>query len=1151
MNKHGCQYLRALVAAVVTALTATSWAQVEVEYFIDTDPGIGQALRFSVSPDADGSVSFSPSTHDLQPGQHTLGWRAFRMSDGKRLYGPTLTQEFLVPRVDNPALVTRAEYFWDNDPGHGQGTPIVIVGGAEVNLTDIELSTVGLPAGNHLLGIRACGGEGWGPTLRQEIYVPRSMENDVKVTRVEYFFDSDPGIGQGTPIAIAAAKELNLTDVEVSTAGLSYGVHQMGIRAFGDSGWGPTVLQEFNVTMKEADMSLLSAEYFIDTDPGFGQGTPISITSRHEATFDGLGLSLSGLSQGNHLLGVRYRGTNGWSATFTSDFFLSEGDGTSVTNAEYFYDVDPGFGQGTPISITAGQEVTVDGLGLSTSDLPQGRHLLGVRYRGPQGWSVTYMSDFYNIKGDGGTIATAEYFWDVDPGYGQGTPACLTPGEEVTLEDLCIPAHEIHGDAVLYIRYRGPQGWSPTLGFAIVVEAEGTYTLNALAATDAATRTYQTLGDALSEFADRGVGADITVSVTTSDTNYALDATGETVLATFAALGESLGTTASPRTEKAIAFTAAEGSGNTLSITTTAEGLPTVVDALTHTSMENVALTINGTAYDFSTAVHRHQEIYCNQTTTAVALGSISTAITATWTAQPHQGTAIGGYQASGEGDLPAMTLTCTGTKQDSIAYAITLSDADGQTLCSYTYYIYVQPRVDATDFVALQQLYADFDGATWNGKKWNTTDNLITPDNWSGVTFDGTGRVAAIDLSSRGLTGHTLNAATLAPMTALRSLKLNYNQIDEVTGPLPATITTLELSYQHRKSGSSATMLGLESLPTQTASVGQNTGITLPNVMTYNHAGQNFNEHPTLKVYTTAYTQVGTLTWAAVNEAYTFAPSGTQVTLGQDADVVLIAGSGCGANSAIPATLHFVAGDANLSGLVDVNDVQRTLNYVLNTSGSSPFGLWSANTYTQYETDPVINIQDIVCTVDIVLDEQNGAAVKAYRANESYEINRTYETNMTYESDEAPNLFYSDGRSIMLESTEDIAAFDLELEGVSASQVRLMLSGRDWQMSVRGTARGVRLVVFSPTGETLPAGATELLRLSADGVPTNVQASSPEAETVEARVNDGVPTGIASVRNSEEEAVYDLSGKMVNGKWSNGRLPRGIYIIAGKKIAK
>ena len=809
----------------------------------------------------------------------------------------------------------------------------------------------------------------------------------------------------------------------------------------------------------------------------------------------------------------------------------------TIEHGEYFYDSDPGFGAGMPIDITAGQEVTVDGLGLSTTGLSQGRHLLGVRYRGTNGWSTTFLSDFYNIAGDGGSIATAEYFWDTDPGFGQGTPIALTPGEEVTLENLGIPSYEIHGDAVLYIRYRGPQGWSPTLGFDIVVEAEGSYALNATTATDAATRTYQTLGDALLEFADRGVGADITLNVTTTDTNYALDATGEEVLAQFAALGTSLGTTASPRTEKAIAFTAAEGSGNTLAITTTAEGLPTVVDALAHTSTENVALTINGTAYDFSAAARRHEEIFCNETTTALTLSSISTAVTATWTAQPHDGTAIGGYQASGEGDLPAMTLTCTGTKQDSIAYAITLSDAEAQTLCTYTYYIYVCPRVNATDFAALQQLYADFDGATWSGNKWNTSDDLITAGNWSGVTFDGTGRVTAIDLSKRGLTGHTLNAATLAPMTALRSLKLAYNQIDEINGLLPTTITTLDLSYQHRKSGSSSTMLGLESLTTQAVSVGQNTGITLPSAISYNHTGRNFNEHPTLKVYTTAYSQVGTLTWSAVNETYTFAPGSTQVTLEQDADVVLIAGSGSGANSAMPATLHFMAGDANLSGIVDVNDVQRTLNYVLNTSNGSAFGLWSANTYTMYETEPVINIQDIVCTVDIVLEEE-GNAVKAYKSHRANKVD---------EADEA-NTFFAENNCVYLNAADGVAAFDLQLSGVSASQVKLLLNGSHWQMVTRNTPDGVRLIVFSPTGEVLPIGTTPLLRLGAEATLCGVQATSPEAEELPAGVSDNGPTGIIVPADDDQpQTAYDLAGRKVPVR----RTGKGIYIVGGKKVAK
>lgn len=48
-------------------------------------------------------------------------------------------------------------------------------------------------------------------------------------------------------------------------------------------------------------------------------------------------------------------------------------------------------------------------------------------------------------------------------------------------------------------------------------------------------------------------------------------------------------------------------------------------------------------------------------------------------------------------------------------------------------------------------------------------------------------------------------------------------------------------------------------------------------------------------------------------------------------------------------------------------------------------------------------------------------------------------------------------------------------------------------------------------------------------------------------------PTGIESLTPSTsrkgEESIYDLQGrKIVNGKWSNGQMPKGIYIVNGRK---
>lgn len=225
------------------------------------------------------------------------------------------------------------------------------------------------------------------------------------------------------------------------------------------------------------------------------------------------------------------------------------------------------------------------------------------------------------------------------------------------------------------------------------------------------------------------------------------------------------------------------------------------------------------------------------------------------------------------------------------------------------------------------------------------------------------------------------------------------------------------------------------------------------------------------------------------------------------------------------------IFGDANLSGLVDVNDVQRTLNYVINSNNGSTFSLWAANTWN---SDDIINIQDIVCTVNIVLENQDDLTSSAPR--------RTSRAD-------AANRFYASGRNICLDAQNEISAFDLTLEGVNSSQIRLMLNSADWQMQTLDTEYGVRLVVFSPTGQSLPTGTTQVLRMSAEGLPTDAQATDANAEEVAVGVASGT-TGISALeQNGDDGYVYDLQGRKV--KEQTGRNNTRIYIKNGKKVMK
>ena len=242
---------------------------------------------------------------------------------------------------------------------------------------------------------------------------------------------------------------------------------------------------------------------------------------------------------------------------------------------------------------------------------------------------------------------------------------------------------------------------------------------------------------------------------------------------------------------------------------------------------------------------------------------------------------------------------------------------------------------------------------------------------------------------------------------------------------------------------------------------------------------------------------------------------------------------------SVLPARMHLTTGDANMSGFVDVTDVQRTLNYVIDQNNWTIFCLWAANTFTENEPADLINIQDIVATVNIVLAEQSGNASRRRAPSQPAEDEDA--------DADAEAFFYADGHYISLDADVEVAAFCLDLQGVRADQVRLLLNGADWQMQTRNTADGVRLLVFSPTGQTLFTGTQRLLRVSGSATPVAATASDALAEPVVAATPSPLPTAIdGSVVGDQvaDSPLYDLQGRQLSNDAAGKRqLRSGIYI--------
>jgi hypothetical protein len=132
------------------------------------------------------------------------------------------------------------------------------------------------------------------------------------------------------------------------------------------------------------------AEYYIDTDPGFGKGTSLPVTAAVNISADAT-VSLNGLPPGFHTLCIRTRSNSGkWSLAEGRSFYISKVTAGSATinKAEYYIDNDPGFGKGTNISITRAPEISAC-VNIQLPVLSAGTHTLFLRVKDNLGkWSL-------------------------------------------------------------------------------------------------------------------------------------------------------------------------------------------------------------------------------------------------------------------------------------------------------------------------------------------------------------------------------------------------------------------------------------------------------------------------------------------------------------------------------------------------------------------------------------------------------------------------------------------------------------------------------------------------------------------------------------------------------------------------------------------
>jgi gliding motility-associated-like protein len=312
-------------------LSVTAFTQTinRAEYFIDTDPGNGNGTAVTVSIPSDNvNLNFNINTNSLSTGFHILGLR-LRQNSG--LWGhPSHTFFYITPVTPSATNLVGAEYFFDSDPGFGNGTPFSFTPGSTVTIPSLNINIGSLSPGFHFISFRFRDDLGrWTHASAQSFYIipPLSLDQATSITHIEYFFNTDLGPGNNTSIPITAGSPQDNSFPITLPGSLTAGFHKIGFRYRDDKGrWSHAETRSFYIAppLSTVNRQIVAAEYFVDSP--LGTGTPIPIPGiTPGATIDQLvALDMTGVPTGNHTLSIRIKDSEGiWSYLVTENFTVS------------------------------------------------------------------------------------------------------------------------------------------------------------------------------------------------------------------------------------------------------------------------------------------------------------------------------------------------------------------------------------------------------------------------------------------------------------------------------------------------------------------------------------------------------------------------------------------------------------------------------------------------------------------------------------------------------------------------------------------------------------------------------------------------------------------------------------------------------------
>ena len=330
-----------------------------------------------------------------------------------------------------------AEYFFDTDPGLGNGFQIALTSSGSFE-GDLKIPTQNLIPGHHVLFTRIKDDVGkWSTPISRMIYVERKNPeiNSVKLT-----FKNNNTIIKDTLISVTPNDTTNQL-FKIGSEGFPKGVHLLEMTV--NDQFGKQSFYQYKTLLVEhksvaEDTLFHKAEYYFDDDPGYDNGYELLFTSQD--TFYTFKPILNGIRPGFHYMGLRGQMKSGrW--TFPDyeriyvDSIRFDSNLKNLVEGEYFFDSDPGVGNGNVISISPDDSLKFS-YNVNTSGLGKGIHAISTRFKDTEGkWSSAvsrrfYLQEIKTPKVDA-AIKSCEYFIGNDPGLGNGVSVPVSNSTEI------------------------------------------------------------------------------------------------------------------------------------------------------------------------------------------------------------------------------------------------------------------------------------------------------------------------------------------------------------------------------------------------------------------------------------------------------------------------------------------------------------------------------------------------------------------------------------------------------------------------------------------------------------------------------------------------------------------------------------------------